>query len=242
VDGTSRSEPPPIATTGRHVQDLRTTTFLTAVASLGAGGIHLAASGPHLAESVPLGVSFLVVGWLQVLLAAAFWRRPTWLGAVGLAALHIAALAAWAVSRTVGLPFGHVGPEPLGVGGLTAVGLQVVGLAAVAWFLREPARVRPLPFVAALGAAAVVLGGASVAVVDVGAGHGHETGSGTSGSQGSDDHASDETDRADGDGGVTDDAATSTTGPAEPSGPAGTPADDGHGHDHERDGAHAHDD
>lgn len=158
------------------MRPVRTTTFVAAIASLAAGGVHLATGGPHLQESVPLGVAFIVAGWLQLLLAAAVWSRPSRATAVAAMAVHVASIGAWAVSRSVGLPFGHPGGAPFGLGGLSAVALEVLAIAALAVFLRDPARVRRLPTSVALAAVLLVLGGASVAVANVATGHGGSAG------------------------------------------------------------------
>lgn len=162
---------------------MRSTTFIAAVVSLAAGGVHLAAGGPHLQESVPLGVAFIVVGWLQLLLGGAVWARPRRATAVALAVVHVTAIGAWAVSRSVGLPFGHPGGAPFGVGGVTAVALEVAAIAALAIFVYDPRRVRRLPTPVALATTLVVLVGASVAVAQVETGH-----SGASSDEGVDDH------------------------------------------------------
>src|SRR5947207_15838205 len=80
--------------------------MLLATLSAGAGAIHLAMVPSHWGESVAEGVGFAVSGWLQLGFAALVLTRPSrvllWLGA----ALNAAAIAAWIVSRTAGLPFG----------------------------------------------------------------------------------------------------------------------------------------
>src|SRR6266850_4010469 len=80
--------------------------MLLAVFSAGAGAIHLAMVPSHWGESVAEGIGFAVTGWLQLVFAAVVLTRPTrallWLAA----ALNGAAIAAWGVSRTAGLPFG----------------------------------------------------------------------------------------------------------------------------------------
>lgn len=167
------------------MRQLRATTFIAAVASLAAGGVHLSAGGPHLQQSVPLGVAFILTGWLQVLLGAGVWARPTRATAMVLTAVHIASIGALAVSRSVGLPFGHPGGAPFGVGGLTAVALEVVAIVMLALFLLDPGRVRRLPRSVALATLAVVLGGASVAVADVATGHAGSSGEVSDGHHGS---------------------------------------------------------
>jgi hypothetical protein len=82
------------------------TRVLLAVLSASAGAIHLVMVPSHWGESVAEGLGFATIGWLQLGFAAIVLTRPSrvllWVGA----ALDAAAIAAWAVSRTAGLPFG----------------------------------------------------------------------------------------------------------------------------------------
>ena len=57
-----------------------------------------------------MGFGFAVFGWLQVLSAVALIARPSKKLLEAVIALNVAALAAWLLSRTAGLPFGaHAG-------------------------------------------------------------------------------------------------------------------------------------
>jgi hypothetical protein len=83
---------------------------LAAVLSAAAGAVHLGYAPHHLSEDWAHGWFFVLVGAAQIALAALVVARPrrwVWWSVV---ALNLAALATWAVSRTVGLP---VGPEAL---------------------------------------------------------------------------------------------------------------------------------
>src|SRR5438046_9612038 len=108
-----RDELPFPATDPREIVEPRRTfdllvasRVLLAVISVGAGAIHLAMVPSHWGESVAEGFGFAATGWLQLAFAAVVLTRPSrallWLGA----ALNGAAIAAWAVSRTPGPPFG----------------------------------------------------------------------------------------------------------------------------------------
>lgn len=151
----------------------RTTTFLAALASMGAGGVHLTVAGPHFGESVPLAVAFLVAGWVQILLGAMALRRTGRVLAGSLVTVHTLALAAWAVSRTVGLPLIGGGVEPVGASGLITVGLEVAAIGALAVSAVGARAGWRMPGAAAVAAVAVVLGTASAGVLSVGAGHEH---------------------------------------------------------------------
>jgi len=84
----------------------RLAAFGTALLSLGAAGIHFAVLGSHFEEWWGYGVFFAVVASLQALWALPMVHSPGrwlyWAGAVGNAAV----IAAWAVTRTAGIPIG----------------------------------------------------------------------------------------------------------------------------------------
>jgi len=72
--------------------------------------VHVAMAPSHFGESTAEGLGFLVAAWLQLGLGVAVLLRPSrsvWGAAIAVSA---AAVAAWLVSRTMGLPFGaHAG-------------------------------------------------------------------------------------------------------------------------------------
>lgn len=112
----------------------------TAALPGGAAVIHLVMVPSHWGESVVEGAGFAVAGWLQLVLAIAFvrsWRRgAAWLAA----ASSVALIAAWAVSRTAGFPFGaHAGhPEEVGFVDLVCVAMEAVVVVLAAASLRWP--------------------------------------------------------------------------------------------------------
>jgi hypothetical protein len=84
----------------------RALLYPAALLTLGAPIIHSLVVAHHLQEYLPFGLFFIVVGAAQVALAGAIVVWPSrklfaW-AAVG----TLAVLALYAVSRTVGLPFG----------------------------------------------------------------------------------------------------------------------------------------
>ncbi|MCU0267266.1 MAG: hypothetical protein MUF83_01330 [Acidimicrobiales bacterium] len=111
-----------------------------AALAAGAGVIHLVMFPSHLGESTVEGLGFALAGWVQVALAVGLLLRPARrllaLGATATAAL----LVVWAVSRTVGLPFGaHAGhQESASLVDLTTVGLEVGFLVGAAVWSRHP--------------------------------------------------------------------------------------------------------
>ena len=96
-----------------------------ALAMLGAAVIHFAFAPDHLSEQTSHGVFFLVVGWSQLVGAAAlaFAWRPTRAWLLGSAALNLGVAALWLLTRTAGLP----GEEPEAVAFPDSPGLGARG-------------------------------------------------------------------------------------------------------------------
>ncbi len=77
-----------------------------AAALLGAAVIHFAMVPQHMAEWAPEGIAFIVTGWVQVALAIGVVIRPKrWMLAATIAA-SVVFIAAWAITRIWGAPFG----------------------------------------------------------------------------------------------------------------------------------------
>ena len=80
--------------------------MLFAALSAAAGVIHLAMVPAHATEWLPEGIAFAVAGWLQFGLAIGFFVRPSArLLRVSVVA-NLAFIAAWAVTRISGMPWG----------------------------------------------------------------------------------------------------------------------------------------
>lgn len=150
-----------------------------AAASAAAGVVHVAAAVPHFTDDPLLGGVFVMVGWLQVLLASLLLRGHVGRGVLvsGLL-LHLASLAGWAVSRTVGLLLGHPGAEPVALPDLLTVAFEVVAFGLITWRLARPEgrRLRrPLVLAGLVGSWLVVMAGSAVAISDLAlGGHGHD--------------------------------------------------------------------
>lgn len=145
-----------------------------------AGVLHVAAALSHRDVSLLLAAAFLAVAAIQLAVVATARRWPDATLEV-LVGTNLAAVGAWAVSRTVGLPLVAVGVEPVGLAGLVTVALQ---LAAVGLVLLAP---RWQALSRRLASAAVVASLGAVAVAVPGIGHAHD-----------DTHAHSPTDDADG--------------------------------------------
>jgi hypothetical protein len=153
---------------------------VAAVAMLGAAIIHFAFAPDHLSEQTSHGVFFLVVGWLQLLVAGALalrWRpQRAWL--LGTAALGVGVAAVWLLTRTAGLPGEDA--EAVGFPDTLASVLEVVAAAlalslAFGWLADRAVRGPSLAFTGVPALVMVGLVTASV-VPSLGGGHGHGDG------------------------------------------------------------------
>ena len=174
--------PAPAASAGEQAAARRGTVAdaartLAAVAMLGAAVIHFALAPDHLSEQTSHGVFFLVVGWAQLLGAAAlaFSWRPlrTWL--LGTAGLNAGVAALWLLTRTAGLPGEE--SEAIGFPDALASGLEVfAALAAVAvaldWLVDREIR-RPALAVTGVPVVAMVAVVTASVVPSLGGGHSH---------------------------------------------------------------------
>ena len=135
-----------------------------AAALLGAAAIHFAMAPSHFGESGIEGAGFLASAWAQAVLAIAVLWRPTRLVLASSAVVNVALIAAWVVSRTVGLPFGaHSGhAETVSFVDGVCVALEAAAvLLAVALLLRVApslARARGLGLVGVAAALLVTTG------------------------------------------------------------------------------------
>jgi len=193
ASGTSATaaEPAPTTTAPATAPGVR---HLLAGLSAASGAIHLAMVPSHMDEWAAEGIAFLVAGWLQLAFALVvlLLTRPGRAVLAAGAAMNALFVAAWAVTRTTGAPFGpnsgHA--ESSSLVDLTAVGLEVALVLLVLAVLRRPvlgaglSRRRLLgavPGVAAVGVVAL----ASVALASPSArDHAHG-----SHAEGADDHA-----------------------------------------------------
>jgi hypothetical protein len=108
--------------------------------SVGAAVIHLVMVPSHLGEWTAEGVAFVVVGWVQILLAVVIATRATrsalWTGI----ALNVAFVGAWAWTRISGSPWGpHSGlVEDAGFVDAVCAGLEITFVVAALVFLARP--------------------------------------------------------------------------------------------------------
>jgi hypothetical protein len=170
------------------------------LASVGAGAIHLAATGIH-AEYPSLARIFVILGAAQVIaglvLALGGGRRA----AAAVAVVNSAAVGGWALTRTVGIPWvpGLEYPEQPQLADTVCVALAAIALVLAVIVLLRGARqaprgglVAPGALVAVVSVAAMLTGATHVHSHD-GAGHVHDetAAAATPGSDAGHDHAVD---------------------------------------------------
>src|SRR5689334_22293543 len=113
---------------------------LLAVLSVGTAVIHLVMVPAHAGEWLPEGLAFAASGWFALAFALAVVARPSrrWLQ-VGLVA-NLVFIAAWAVTRYIGMPFGPESgsKEAVGLVDLTCVGLEAALVVGCAVLMNRP--------------------------------------------------------------------------------------------------------
>lgn len=118
--------------------------LLLSAGAAGAGAIHLALAEQHFAEWRPLGIAFVVAGAAQlvwaVALAAHDDRRVLRAGAIA----TVGVVAAYLLSRTVGLPVGPeaFAAEPVGTADLACCALEVPVALGALLLARRPGALR----------------------------------------------------------------------------------------------------
>lgn len=113
---------------------------LLAALSAGAGAIHLVMVPSHVQEWAPEGYAFALVGWFQLIVAAVLIARPSKALLKVTVVTNLVFVAAWAVTRTFGSPFGpHAGhAETASFIDLATVGLEAALVLAAGVLLARP--------------------------------------------------------------------------------------------------------
>jgi hypothetical protein len=117
------------------------------VACAFSGGVHVAQAPEHISEAPLLGLAFLAAAALLVALGLGIYLRPDDRQLPLLIALLSAALvAAYASSRTVGLPVLHPAPESVDAVGVITKAVEVIALVlGLRLFVKNAAGLAPLP-------------------------------------------------------------------------------------------------
>lgn len=120
--------------------------FLAAFSWL-AAAIHAVVAVAHFDEYLLAGVAFAGLATAQTAWGVLVYRRPAQVRLAAGMLLNAAVIAAWALSRTAGLP---LGPEagtavPVGLADLGATVCELALVAGSALVLRRPAEVAVLP-------------------------------------------------------------------------------------------------
>jgi hypothetical protein len=113
---------------------------ILAVLSMGAAVIHLVMVPTHAGEWLPQGIAFALAGWFQIGFAIAIIAKPAKRLLTLTLAVNLAFIAAWAVTRTAGLPFGPDSGirETASFVDLTCVGLEAALVLACLVFAAKP--------------------------------------------------------------------------------------------------------
>ncbi len=156
---------------------------LAAIASAGAGALHLGHAPQHAAEWRSLALAFALVGWLQLLGATALLVRPSRRVLATVAGLNGMAIAAFAVVHARGWPAGPLRgtAEPISGDDLAIVALELAAVAGALLARRAvvagPGRARPQrsrwSFAVTVVPALAVVGLTSLALAGPGVDHGH---------------------------------------------------------------------
>ena len=123
----------------------RLLTNVVALASVGAGMIHLAVAPAHLREWVPFGVFFLVLGVAQLAWAALVWMRPTRSLLIAGAIANAGVVALWLLSRSAGIPIGpeHWSPEAMGFADVVCSAYEALIVVAISLLREGDRELRP---------------------------------------------------------------------------------------------------
>jgi hypothetical protein len=173
------------AATGRpRPPALRPARFVAGGALALASGLHAVAAPGHLQEGVAISVFFGAVAAGQLAAAIAILRRPAVAVVDCVAGTTLALMLLWALSRTVGFPFGgHGEREAIGVVDSLCLAAQAVAVGALAVAARVHRRALTVAaaavcFLALVAAGGILAEGASDAdappptVLDMGDSHG----------------------------------------------------------------------
>lgn len=107
----------------------RSLVLMLAGLSAGAGAIHLIAAPPHFAEIGDLAAGFMVAAAFQLAWIPACLAGPSRRATLVACLVNLGVVAAWALTRTVGLPAGS--PEPVGLPDGASVVFEVLLIAGL---------------------------------------------------------------------------------------------------------------
>jgi hypothetical protein len=152
--------------------------YVLAALNAGAAAIHFAMMPTHAADSLIHGVSFAVAGWAQLVVAVLLVLKPGRRSLLANAGVNAVIIAAWALSRTAGLPYGahQWHPEAISIVDGVTTAFEVAALAgAIGLLLRKVAparRVVPMPAMA-LASVLVLVAATAVLAQPEAREHGH---------------------------------------------------------------------
>jgi hypothetical protein len=136
-----------------HAIDRRRPALLIAVAgSLTAAGVHVAVCPEHFHEALRFGIFFVLISMFQTAWCVAVVRRPTQLLFMAGVVVNVGCVVLWAITRTVGLPFGLSEVEEVGVVDLLATFAEVAAVIGCVGCLEWALRLRAQAAVSGGGA------------------------------------------------------------------------------------------
>jgi hypothetical protein len=122
-----------------HAVERRPALLVAVVGSLIAAGVHVAVCPEHFREALRFGIFFVLISLFQTAWSVAVVRRPTRLLFLVGAVVNAGVVVLWAITRTVGLPFGLSEVESVGVVDLVATLAEVATVigcvACLGWML-----------------------------------------------------------------------------------------------------------
>lgn len=169
----------PTAPAAPRTRSSATSSVAVVVAGLtaAAGAVHLAMVPVHAGAGLADALAFAAAAWAQLGIAAVVVSGRAGVGTARTSvAVNLAAVAAWALSRTTGLPWGAHAGEAEAVATLDAVtaGIEAAAVVAALAWLAVPHRFGPARPAALVGAVAALGLATAVVASPEAASHGHD--------------------------------------------------------------------
>jgi hypothetical protein len=108
-----------------HAIERRPALLIAVTGSLIAAGVHVAVCPEHFREALRFGIFFVLISLFQTAWCVAVVRRPTRVLFLAGAVVNAGCVVLWAITRTVGLPFGLSEVEAVGAVDLVATIAEV---------------------------------------------------------------------------------------------------------------------
>jgi hypothetical protein len=128
------------------VQELRRRLLVgNALACVAAGAIHAGVAPEHFHEGPRFGLFFVLLSAAQFVTAAVLLVRPSYRLVVAAVAMNSGVVALWAITRTIGLPFGLADVETVGrLDAVATIAEVAAAWCCLAWIARPSLTARPI--------------------------------------------------------------------------------------------------